>query len=130
MAELTQREGPIEAAGRTARRVERAWAWSMGAIMALLMATVVFTTLHWGMQPPSNVETIDSTHLQLGGEFSEANLGTSVSSNGAVTVRVLAQQFAFVPKCIVVPADTPITLRAVSADVVHGFLPSVGALPS
>ena len=123
MAELTQDAAQREAAAeRTARRVERSWAWSMGAIIALMLALIVFTTLHWGMQPPSSVETIDSTRLQLGGEFSEANLGTSVSPEGAVTVRVLAQQYAFVPKCIVVPADTPITLRAVSADVVHGFL--------
>ena len=123
MAELTQPAAPLEAAAeRTARRVERVWAWSMTAIIAVILAVVVFTTLHWGMQPPSSVETIDSTRLQLGGEFSEANLGTSVSPNGAVTVRVLAQQYAFVPKCIVVPADTPVTLRAVSADVVHGFI--------
>jgi cytochrome c oxidase subunit 2 len=122
LAELTQREGAFEAAESTARRVERVWAWAMSAIMAVLLAIVVFTTLHWGMQPPSSVETIDSTRLQIGGEFSEPNLGTSVAANGAVTVRVLAQQYAFVPKCIVIPADTPITLRAVSADAVHGFL--------
>ena len=94
----------------------------MTAIIAMIMVVVVFTTLHWGMQLPSSVETIDSTRLQLGGEFSEAYLGTSVSPDGAVTVRVLAQQYAFVPKCIVVPAETPVTLRAVSADVVHGFI--------
>jgi len=123
LAELIQTGAQLEAAAeRAARRAEHAWAWSMSAIIALLLALIVFTTLHWGMQPPSAVETIDSTRLQLGGEFSEANLGTSVSPSGAVTVRVLAQQYAFVPKCIVVPADTPITLRAVSADAVHGFI--------
>jgi cytochrome c oxidase subunit 2 len=123
LAELIQPGVQLEAAAeRAARRAERAWAWSMSAIIALLLALIVFTTLHSGMQPPSAVETIDSTRLQLGGEFSEANLGTSVSPSGAVTVRVLAQQYAFVPKCIVVPADTPITLRAVSADAVHGFI--------
>ena len=123
MAELTQPGSQLEdAAERTAGRVERVWAWSMTAIMALILAVVVFTTIHWGMQAPSSVETIDSTRLHLGGEFSEGNLGTSVSPQGAVTVRVLAQQYAFVPQCIVVPADTPVTLRAVSADVVHGFI--------
>jgi len=123
LAELTQPGASIQdAAERTARRVERVWAVSMTAIILMLLAIVVFTTLHWGMQLPSSVETIDSTRLQLGGEFSEANLGTSVSANGAVTVRVLAEQYAFVPKCILVPADIPVTLRAVSADVVHGFI--------
>jgi len=35
---------------------------------------------------------------------------------------VIAQQYSFTPQCILVPADTPITFRATSADVVHGFL--------
>ena len=123
MAELTQPGTSIQdAAERTARRVERAWAVSMIAVIFALLAIVVFTTLHWGMQLPSSVETIDSTRVQLGGEFSETNLGTSVSPKEAVTVRVLAEQYAFVPKCILVPADIPVTLRAVSADVVHGFI--------
>ena len=39
-----------------------------------------------------------------------------------MTVRAIGQQYSFTPACIVVPADTPITLRATSADVVHGFL--------
>ena len=94
----------------------------MAAIMTALVAVVVFSALHWGLHPPSSVETIDSTRLQLGGEFAEANLGTSATADGAVTVRVLAQQYGFTPKCILVPADTPLTLRGVSADVVHGFL--------
>ena len=90
--------------------------------MAALVAVVVFSALHWGLNPPSSVETIDSTRLQLGGEFSEGNLGTSAGANGAITVRLLAQQYAFTTNCILVPADTPVTLRGVSADVVHGFL--------
>ena len=39
-----------------------------------------------------------------------------------MTVRAIGQQYSFTPQCIVVPADTPITFRATSADVVHGFL--------
>ena len=42
--------------------------------------------------------------------------------DGSVTVRAIGQQYSFTPACILVPADTPITLRATSADVVHGFL--------
>jgi len=94
----------------------------MAAIMTALVAVIVFSALHWGLQPPSSVETIDSTRLQLGGEFAEGNLGTSAAADGAVTVRVLAQQYGFTPKCILVPADTPVTLRGASADVVHGLL--------
>jgi hypothetical protein len=32
---------------------------------------------------------------------------------------MIAQQFVFVPQCIVVPAGVPITFRITSADVVH-----------
>lgn len=123
MAEIAPSRAPLEGqAEHTVRGVELVWAWSMGAIMAALVAVVVFSALHWGLSPPSSVETIDSTRLQLGGEFSEGNLGTSAATNGAITVRLLAQQYAFTPNCILVPADTPLTLRGVSADVVHGFL--------
>ena len=37
-------------------------------------------------------------------------------------VRGIGQQYSFTPSCIVVPTDTPVTFRATSADVVHGFL--------
>jgi len=39
-----------------------------------------------------------------------------------VTVRLLAQQYSFVPRCVTVPADTPVKFRLTSADVLHGFL--------
>ena len=37
----------------------------------------------------------------------EANLGTALQPNGSAIVRVIAQQYSFVPGCIVVPTDTP-----------------------
>jgi cytochrome c oxidase subunit II len=123
LAEIAPSRALLEGhAERTAHRAEMVWAWSMAAIMVALVAVVVFSAMHWRLNPPSSVETIDSTRLQLGGEFSEGNLGTSAAANGAITVRLLAQQYAFSPNCILVPADTPVTLRGVSADVVHGFL--------
>ena len=39
-----------------------------------------------------------------------------------MTVRAVGQQYSFTPQCMLVPTDTPITFRATSADVVHGFL--------
>lgn len=39
-----------------------------------------------------------------------------------MTVRIVAQQYSFTPQCLVVPAGVPITFRATSSDVVHGFL--------
>ena len=37
-------------------------------------------------------------------------------------MRLIGQQYSFTPQCILVPTDTPVTFRATSADVVHGFL--------
>jgi cytochrome c oxidase subunit II len=74
------------------------------------------------LHPPSNVETIDPTTLHLGGEFAESNLGTAIEPDGSVTVRLIGEQYAFVPDCLQVPADTAVKFRLTSADVIHGFL--------
>jgi cytochrome c oxidase subunit II len=60
--------------------------------------------------------------LHLSGEFTESNLGTRVEANGQVTTRIVATQFAFLPHCVLVPADTRVTLRLSSPDVIHGIL--------
>ena len=110
------------ASAEVAARVERRWAMLMVAFVSLLVAVVVFTGLHWAMMPPSRVELVNPETLHVSGEFVESNLGSAVETDGSVTVRILAQQYSFTPQCIVVPANTPITFRATSADVVHGFL--------
>lgn len=110
------------ASADVAARVERRWAAFMLALMLVLVAMTVFTGLHWKMMPPSRVEIINPETLHVSGEFVETNLGSALEPDGSVTVRVLAQQYSFTPQCIVVPANTPITFRATSADVVHGFL--------
>ena len=101
---------------------ERRWAWVVLAIMGLLVAMMVFTGLKWAAMPPSRVETIDPRTLHIEGEFVESNLGTSVAADGRVTVRIVAQQYSFEPQCIVVPAEMPVTFRATSTDVIHGFV--------
>lgn len=110
------------ASAEVAARVERRWAMLMVAFVSLLVAVVVFTGLHWAMMPPSRVELVNPETLHVSGEFVESNLGSAVETDGSVTVRILAQQYSFTPQCILVPANTPITFRATSADVVHGFL--------
>ncbi len=94
----------------------------MVVIVAVLVAMTIFTGLHWAMMPPSRVETIRPETLQLSGEFVESNLGSALEPDGSVTVRLIAQQYSFTPQCLIVPAGVPITFRATSADVVHGFL--------
>ena len=101
---------------------ERRWAWVVVAIVALLVAMMVFTGLHWAAMPPSRVETVDVKTLHLKGEFVESNLGTSVGADGKVTVRLVAQQYSFEPQCLVVPAGVPVTFRGTSTDAIHGFV--------
>ena len=105
-----------------AERVERRWAYVVLAIVVILVAMVVYTGLHWAMMPPSRVETVRPETLHVSGEFVESNLGCALESDGAVTVRTVAQQYSFTPQCLVVPAGVPVTFRATSSDVVHGFL--------
>ena len=111
-----------DAGHRVAVAAEKRWALVVVAIIAVLVAMMVITGLHWASMPPSRVETIDVRTVHLRGEFVESNLGTSVAPDGTVTVRLVAQQYSFQPQCLVVPADTPVTFRATSTDAIHGFI--------
>jgi cytochrome c oxidase subunit 2 len=64
---------------------------------------------------------VDPLTLHLAGEFVENNLGTANDPDGSVTVRMIAEQYLFIPHCIVVPAGVPVHLRITSADAVHSF---------
>ncbi|WP_028137481.1 cytochrome c oxidase subunit II [Bradyrhizobium japonicum] len=103
-------------------RTERRWATISVIIIVVLAVMAAFAGIHQVTMPQARVETIDPTRLHLSGEFVESNLGSVLEPNGAVTVRAIGQQYSFTPTCILVPAQTPITLRATSADVVHGIL--------
>jgi cytochrome c oxidase subunit 2 len=104
-----------------AEQAETRWAWIVAAIIALLLGMMGYMSLHWITMPPQRMETINPATLHLGGEFVEANLGSATESDGSVTVRLIGSQYSFTPQCVLVPADTPIVIRATSADVVHGF---------
>ena len=101
---------------------ERRWAVIVMAIIGLLVLMMIVTGLHWAAMPPSRVETVDVKTVHLKGEFVESNLGTAVAPDGKVTVRLVAQQYSFVPQCIVVPADMPVTFRGTATDAIHGFI--------
>ena len=102
--------------------MERRWATVSIAIIVLLAGMAAFAGIHQATMPQARVETVDPSTLHLGGEFVESNLGSAVEPDGSVTVRAIGQQYSFTPPCMLVPTDTPITFRATSADVVHGFL--------
>lgn len=91
-------------------------------MLVVMMAVIVTTGIVNGLHPASNVEVVNPTTLHLQGEFVESNLGTAIEPDGSATVRIIAQQYDFVPRCVLVPAATPVKFRLTSADVVHGFL--------
>ena len=125
MAEETpdhpEQKGPggIEAA---IVRIEKRWLVIVLGIFAVMMIVIVATGIAHALHPPSNVETTDPVRLHLQGEFAESNLGTALEPDGSATVRLIAQQYSFVPNCALVPADTPVKFRLTSPDTIHGFL--------
>jgi cytochrome c oxidase subunit 2 len=64
---------------------------------------------------------VDPLSLHLSGEFVENNLGTEQNPDGSVTVRMIAEQYLFIPHCILVPAGVAVHLRITSADAVHSL---------
>lgn len=64
---------------------------------------------------------LDPLSLHLSGEFVESNLGTAKEPDGSITVRMIAQQYLFVPHCVLIPAGVPVRFRITSADVVHSL---------
>src|SRR5215470_9877105 len=113
---------PAEPHERRILGTELLWAFGVGVLIAAILGMIVFTALTRSINPPSNVEHLDPKTLHLSGEFAEQNLGTSVGADGSVTVRAIATQFMFVPRCLAVPANRRVTLRFASPDVIHGLL--------
>ena len=111
-----------EATERKILGTELRWAALVSVLVLLILAAIIFAAIAMHINPPSNREYIDPKTLHLSGEFTEANLGTRVEANGQVVSRIIATQFAFVPQCVVLPADREVTLRFASPDVIHGIL--------
>ena len=103
-------------------KTERRWFWVVAATLTVIVGVIVITAAASNLHPPSNAETIDPTRVYHSREFSEANLGTSLAADGSATVRLIAQQYSFVPQCVTVPLGVPVTFRITSADAIHGFL--------
>ncbi|OKO82286.1 cytochrome c oxidase subunit II [Bradyrhizobium sp. NAS80.1] len=103
-------------------RAERRWAILATVAIVVIVGLAAITGITHQVMPQSGVELVDPNTLHISGEFTEANLGSALESDGSVTVRVIGLQYSFTPQCMLVPADTNVTFRATSADVVHGFI--------
>ncbi|POZ50345.1 cytochrome c oxidase subunit II [Methylovulum psychrotolerans] len=100
--------------------LEKKWIAISLAVVGLFVAIITLDALFHGINPPSKVETIDSASLHLSTEFAEDKLGVQTDAQGVITVRMVAGRYSFFPKHITVPAETPLTFRWVSMDVLHG----------
>ncbi len=101
-------------------RLERKWINITLLTVCLLVAIITIDAFWHGINPPGKVETIDSAKLHLSKEFAESNLGVQLDGQGAIVIRMVAGRYSFFPKHIAVPAETKLTFRWVSMDVLHG----------
>jgi cytochrome c oxidase subunit 2 len=85
------------------------------AIVATRYQEIDLPLLRW-LKGPNQVDPLT---LHLSGEFMESNLGLRQDADGSLTLRMIAQQFLFVPQCVVLPAGVTVHLRITSADAVH-----------
>ncbi len=100
--------------------LEKKWAQIALAMCALFISIIMIEALFHNVNAPSNVETVDSASLHLSREFAEDNLGVQADKDGNIIVRMVAGRYSFFPKEISVPAETKLTFRWVSIDVLHG----------
>ena len=101
-------------------QLEKKWITISLLVIGLFVGIITIDAFFHGVNPPSKVETDDSASLHLNKEFAEDNLGVQVDAKGNVVVRMIAGRYSFFPKHISVPAETPLTFRWVSMDVLHG----------
>ena len=89
----------------------------------VLFGAVIASTRYYEIDQPLiryfRGPEINPATLHLRGEFVESNLGSAQEPDGSITLRMIAQQYLFVPQCVVVPAGVPVHLRITSADAVH-----------
>jgi len=93
---------------------------------AIVLFTLVWLTVRFPFQFEAAVghvlgteNRLDPASLHLRGEFVENNLGSAREADGSVTVRMIAQQYVFVPQCVLIPAGVPVRFRITSADAAH-----------
>jgi cytochrome c oxidase subunit II len=111
----------VPATEQSVLRSESRWSIVVGAFVVVMLGATLFAALALHRNAPSNLERIDPKTLHLSSEFTEPNLGTHIE-RGQVVTRIVTTQFAFVPRCVVVPEGQPVTLRLASPDVIHGML--------
>lgn len=102
------------------------WRKLRTVLLTILVLCLIPLTRYYQIDQPllakfRRPHEVDPFALQVSGEFVESNLGTEQNADGSVTLRMIGQQYLFIPHCVVVPAGVPVHLRITSADVVHSL---------
>ena len=100
------------------------WRKARTVLLTILVLCLIPATRYYEIDEPvfrffHTAHEIDPLALHVAGEFVENSLGTEQNADGSVTVRMIAEQYLFVPHCILVPAGVPVHVRITSADNVH-----------
>src|SRR5579864_6567771 len=87
------------------------------AVLISVVVAIVLLSLRLNEIAPSVVRfftgrSFDPATIHLEGEFVESNLGAAQEPDGSITVRMIAQQYVFVPRCVRVPANVPSTFAS------------------
>jgi len=98
---------------------ERIWMWAAAVLVVIFLGTIFVTAGLQAIEPPGHLETIDPTAIHEHPEFGSPTVTTL--PDGSVVVPVVSGMFAFSPDPIEVPANTRVTFRLTSEDVIHGF---------
>ena len=98
---------------------ERIWMWGVAVMLSLFFISTAAAAFGSQIHPPSHVETIDPRTALTDDRFKQQ--GVTVTSDGRVHATIVGLMFAWLPQTMTLPADTPITFRLTSADVIHGY---------
>ncbi len=101
--------------------LEKIWIYAVGLIILVMLGSIFYAAFANSVHPPSNVETVDSKRLHLSEEFAEDKLGVKTNPDGSLTVTMVAARYGIYPQQLELPANTPITFRFATPDVLHGL---------
>lgn len=101
--------------------LEKIWIYVVGLMIVVMLGSIFYAAFANSVHPPSNVETIDSKRLHLSEEFAEDKLGAKTNPDGSLTVTMVAARYGIYPQHLELPANTPITFRFATPDVLHGL---------
>ena len=88
-------------------------------LVGIAIAAASYLTVNLPIWSYLHRPAIDPLRLHLEGEFVESNLGSARQADGSITIRMIAEQYVFAPRCVLAAAGVPVHLRLTSGSAVH-----------